>query len=84
MFSSDDPHFAISYNSGIYQIITREFVLQMDAEKTIGFFLKSDSLLKNNLINSVEYQEDMTKVEMLMRSFLYQYSSAIRENKMQY
>lgn len=84
MFDENAPHFAVSFNNGIYQIITHDYVLQMDREKVVGFYSRADYLLEHNLIQLPEYKEDMTKVETLFKSFLQQYVSAIRDNKLKY
>lgn len=83
-FDQNVPHFSVSYSNGIYQIITCDFILQFNGQKTVGFYLKSDFLLEHNLVQFPEYQEDMQKIEALLKSFLQQYSTAICTNAMTY
>lgn len=82
LFDENAPRFAASYKNGVYQIITGKYVLQFDGQNTIGFYLRSDFLLENNLAQSAEYEEDMKCVEALLKAFLQQYSHSLRMNKM--
>jgi phosphoglycerol transferase MdoB-like AlkP superfamily enzyme len=82
LFDEDAPHFAVSYGSGVYQIITDRFVLQFDGKNTIGFYLRSDFLLENNLVQFDEYEQDIKFTENLLKAFLQQYSRSLRMNEM--
>ncbi|MDE6432003.1 MAG: hypothetical protein K2L13_01255 [Opitutales bacterium] len=84
MFDKDAPHYSVSFSNGVYQIITHDFVLQMTAEQTVGFYLREDYLLEHNLVQSPEYQEDIKKVETFFKAFLQQYGSAMLKNQLTY
>ncbi|MDR2720997.1 MAG: sulfatase-like hydrolase/transferase [Puniceicoccales bacterium] len=82
LFDENAPRFAVSYKNGTYQIITSKYVLQFEGKSTIGFYLRSDFLLKNNLVQSIEYKQDIECIEALLKAFLQQYSHSLRMNKM--
>jgi hypothetical protein len=82
LFDENAPRFAVSYKNGTYQIITDKYVLQFDGENTIGFYLRSDFLLANNLAQSTEYEEDIKCIATLLKALLQQYSYSLRMNKM--
>jgi len=73
--------YAISFNGQYYQLITDNYCLQFDGEKTIAVFdLKRDELLKHNLIK--EQNNDLKKDEMLVMAIIQSYNHSLIENKM--
>jgi hypothetical protein len=71
----------MSYRNGVYQIITDGYVLQFDRRGTIGFYLRTDFLLENNLVHFLEYEEDRKSLELFFKSFLQQYSRSLCMNQ---
>ncbi|MDR1433428.1 MAG: LTA synthase family protein [Puniceicoccales bacterium] len=82
LFDVDAPRFAVSYVDGIYQLIVKDFVLRFDGMKVVGFYERSDFLLKNNLANSESRRVCMEQLEEFMKVFLQRYSKSIRNNDM--
>ncbi|MDR3274089.1 MAG: sulfatase-like hydrolase/transferase [Puniceicoccales bacterium] len=82
LFEENAPRFAVNYRNGVYQIITDGYVLQFDGKGTIGFYLRTDFLLENNLVHSLEYEEDREIIESFLKSFLQRYGRSLRTNKM--
>lgn len=84
---NETMHFSVSYLNGIYQIITDDYCLQFNSEKTIGFYdWKKDNDLINNLVGS---QEDnlidiQIKIEKHLKAYLQQYQTRIVNNKLTY
>ncbi len=77
-------HFALSFQNGIYQIITHDFVMQTNLKQTTGFYLRSDYLLEHNLVQDSRYEKDRKKVETVFKVFWQKYSEALHQNKMIY
>ena len=62
--------YAINYLSGIYQLITEDFILQFDGRNSIGFYdIKADILLQNNLLTTCEYALYEQKLKAIIQSY---------------
>lgn len=79
LLNDSTEHFAINHINGISQLIKDDYVIQFDGYKTIAVYnLKSDSLLKNNIIDQKsEYQNS----ELLLKAILQSYQERLVENK---
>lgn len=81
VFDSISDRFAISYLSGVYQMIQGDYAFEFDGEKDISLFnYKIDSLLSVNLI----HQEDSITTEMgkLSRAIVQQYNNRMIHNEL--
>jgi phosphoglycerol transferase MdoB-like AlkP superfamily enzyme len=78
LLNDSTEHFAINHINGISQLIKDDYVIQFDGYKTIAVYnLKSDSLLKNNIIDQKsEYQNSE-----LLKAILQSYQERLVENK---
>jgi phosphoglycerol transferase MdoB-like AlkP superfamily enzyme len=77
--SSNDAY-AINRQGYTQQIITREFILGYDAsgEKTQYLYhYPSDSLLKENLIHNIQYEEHRKNLEYLLKANIQRYNQAL-------
>ena len=73
--------YAISFNGQYYQLITAQYCLQFDGEKTIAVYnMKEDKLLKDNLINKAK--TNFKKEEELLKAIIQTYNQSLIENKM--
>ncbi|MCK4663924.1 MAG: sulfatase-like hydrolase/transferase [Bacteroidales bacterium] len=81
VFQTNNHHFTINYLSGIYQLIKDDYVLSFDGNNSIGLYnYKTDSLLKNNLINkNTEAKKDM---EELIKGIIQSYNDRLINNKL--
>jgi hypothetical protein len=73
-----EKSFNMSYNNGIWQLISDNTLLQFDGDKATGFYnLSSDSLLKKNLIKT---NENFSQEELLLKSYLQQFRTSMLTN----
>ncbi len=80
VFDAKSERFAVSYISGIYQLIHNGFVLQFDGEQSIALFdLQKDPLLKNNLVRL--NVEQVSRMELFIKAIIQQYNNRILSNK---
>ncbi len=84
---NETMHFSVSYLNGIYQIITKDYCLQFNGEKTTGLFdWKNDNSLTKNLIGSDK--NDLIGVQVSLekhlKAYLQQYQTRIVNNKLTY
>lgn len=81
VFDSFAPHFAVTYQNDIYQIIENGYALQADTFKTIGLYhFKSDSLFSENLTGKNNPVQD--SMEKKLRAFIQQYNYSMIHNKL--
>jgi phosphoglycerol transferase MdoB-like AlkP superfamily enzyme len=81
IFDPTPPHFAVSYLSGIYQLIQDGYVLKFNGEKDIAFYhIQNDSLLKNNLINRKDTLEQ--SMNILTKAIKQQFDDRVMNNKL--
>jgi phosphoglycerol transferase MdoB-like AlkP superfamily enzyme len=82
LFDGNAPRFAISYENGIYQLITKNFVFKFDGKDATALYARSDFLLEKNLIDDASYAVELEELGDFMKAFLQQYSESIRNNNM--
>lgn len=81
VFDTLAERFAISYLSGIYQLIQDDFVYKFDGEKDVSFYdLSKDSLLRRNLIK--QNQVKANHMSELTKGIIQQYNNRILENQL--
>jgi len=79
---SDSIHFAVSYISGVYQIIEDDYCLFFDGEKTTSIYnFKTDSLLKHNLLPTIS-ENEKSKLENRLKAFIQTYNNDLIDNKL--
>lgn len=73
--------FAISFNGQYYQIITDNYCLQFDGEKTVAIYDKhADPFQKTNLLN--KQRVNILYEENLIKAIIQTYNHCLIENKM--
>ena len=81
----DNKRFSVSYLNGIYQMVSEDYCLHFEGEKTIGFYnWKKDSYLTKNLVKS-ENKDLLTirnQLEKKLKAYLQQYQTRVVTNKM--
>lgn len=72
---------ALSYNSGLYQFMEGNYVIQFDGTKTNEMYnYQTDSLLKQNLINTEK--EILNKMESKTKAIIQTYQQSLINNRM--
>lgn len=80
VFDSTAKQFAINFMDDSYDLISDNYLLQYDGEKVSGIYkFKTDSLLKNNLINQ---KPDISKDENLLKAVIQQFNNRLIKNRM--
>jgi phosphoglycerol transferase MdoB-like AlkP superfamily enzyme len=80
-YADNNESAAITFNGQYYQLITAQYCLQFDGEKTIAVYnMKEDKLLKDNLINKAK--TNFKKEEELLKAIIQTYNQSLIENKM--
>jgi len=70
-----------SYAWGVYQLISEDFILQFDGEKSVGFFnIKEDIMMRHNLLN--ELPEEVAFYEQKLKAILQSYTTRLIKNKL--
>jgi phosphoglycerol transferase MdoB-like AlkP superfamily enzyme len=81
IFDSTYTSYSVNYLSGIYQLITDDFVLQFDGENSIGFFdIKKDILMENNLINDLP--SEVALHEQKLKAIIQSYMTRLVKNQL--
>ncbi|MBL4709556.1 MAG: sulfatase-like hydrolase/transferase [Flavobacteriales bacterium] len=79
----DNEKFSVSYLNGIFQLISQQYCLQFDGEKTIGFFdLTTDPALHKNLLQ--ENSDQQIYFEKKIKAFIQQYQTRITNNQLSF
>lgn len=79
IWDSLQPHFAINYINGEYQIVNDNWLLTFDGNKSTGFYqIKIDTLLNKNLIKNTN--DEKNKMETLLKAIIQQYDNALIHN----
>ncbi len=81
IFNSKVNSFNVSYLNNEYQLIKDDFMLKFDGKNSKSLYnIKTDSLLKNNLINSDLINK--SKSERFLKAVIQQYNRSLINNKM--
>jgi phosphoglycerol transferase MdoB-like AlkP superfamily enzyme len=81
----DSEKFAIQFINNTYQILLKNKFLIFDGTKTINYYdLANDSLLTNNLINSLNPQQliEKNKTEKYLKGIIQQYNNRLINNQL--
>jgi phosphoglycerol transferase MdoB-like AlkP superfamily enzyme len=74
--------YAVNYLSGIYQLITDDFILQFDGKNTMGFFnIKTDIQMQNNLIDILIPNEHIF-YERRLKAIIQSYTARMAGNRL--
>lgn len=74
--------FAVNYFNGIYQFFKGDYLLQFDGEAPIALYqFKSDIMLENNLINSID-KDTLDPLVQQLKSIIQQYMERMTGNQM--
>ena len=80
-FDSTSAGYAVNYNSGIYQLIWRDYILQFDGTSSIGLYnYKTDILMKQNLVN--ENPKLTLQLTNQLKAMIQTYNQALIKNQM--
>ena len=78
--SEAEQTWAFNYNSGVYQLVKGDLLLQFDGTKATAVYrYKTDKLLKQNLVNQLPEQQEM---ELFIKAIIQQYMSRMNENRL--
>ena len=81
VFDSTYTSYSANYIWGIYQIISEDFILQFDGEKSIGLYeVKKDFLMQNNLINDMPEVADF--YEQKLKAIIQSYTTRLVKNQL--
>ena len=81
IFNYNENSFSVSYLNGEYQLIANGYMLKFNGHKSISLYnFKSDSLLKNNLINNDLYKKQ--EMETFLKAFIQQYNNRMINNQL--
>jgi phosphoglycerol transferase MdoB-like AlkP superfamily enzyme len=73
--------FAVNQIWGTYQLITDDFILQFDGEKSVGFFdVKKDKLMLHNLINDLP--DEVARYEKKLKAVIQSYTTRMAKNQL--
>ena len=80
-FDASSTTYSPSFAWGVYQLISEEFMLQFDGEKSIGFFnVKEDIMISNNLLN--ELPDEVALYEQKLKAIIQSYTTRLIKNKL--
>lgn len=79
---SEDPSLCINYRNNNYNFRMDSLLVQFDGEFVTGVFAETDSLLINNLKDSVYLKERIQNIELKGKAYLQQYSRRIKNNQL--
>lgn len=81
VFDTTAEHYALTYNSDLYQLLENNYSLQFDGEKaTYLYKYTTDSLLQTNLINT--NADIAKKMENKAKAIIQTYQQSLINNKM--
>lgn len=81
VFDERAPHFAFTFNYGIYQLMENNYFLQFDGDRSTNLhYFAKDSLLNNNLINTDTAAA--VRMDKKIKAILHTYQQSLINNKM--
>lgn len=77
--------YALNFYNNIYQLVSKNYLLQFDGEKVIGFYdIKKDTMLTDNLVNVDKHQKIIHLYEIKLKAIIQQYYTRMIQNKLSY
>ncbi len=81
VFDTQKPHFALTFRSGLFQLVENNFLLQFDGDKATNLYhYTNDSLLKNDLLN--QDPAISSRMENEAKAIIQTYQQSLINNKM--
>ncbi len=81
VFDTTAEHYALTFNSDLYQLIENNYIMQFDGDKANDLFnYRNDSLFYNNLINIDTVRK--RKMENKAKAIIQTYQQSLINNKM--
>lgn len=72
----------VGYSGNTYFLAKEDYILLFDGENTSGLYqLAQDSLMKNNLLDSIQHQSTKTALETQLRAIIQQYNNRLINNQ---
>jgi len=71
---------AVNYLNGIYQLVQGGCILQFDGNKTTGFYLLDDRLMKHNLMGTMPEQQ--ARMEQFLKAIIQQYMQRMTQDQL--
>ena len=71
---------AVNYINGIYQLVQGGCILQFDGNKTTGFYLLDDRLMKHNLMGTMPEQQ--ARMEQFLKAIIQQYMQRMTQDQL--
>ncbi|MGB3949361.1 MAG: LTA synthase family protein [Bacteroidia bacterium] len=84
VFNKKADRFALTFNSGMFQLIQNKYLLQFDGDNSIGFYdFSKDSLLNHNL---EQHEDSLMRIQMekKIKAIIQTYQQSLINNKMSY
>ncbi|MCX8109237.1 MAG: sulfatase-like hydrolase/transferase [Verrucomicrobiae bacterium] len=79
---SDSPGYVVQYLNNNYQLVTSQWCLAFNGEKTLGFFKRTvDPLCRTNLVRLPEVQEEIQELEGQLKAYLQAYTTRLLRNQ---
>ena len=83
VFDPKAKRFALTFNSGLFQLIENNYILQFDGDKPINLYhLPTDSLLSNNLIDTATTVTE--QMQKKIKAVIQTYQQSLMSNQMVY
>jgi phosphoglycerol transferase MdoB-like AlkP superfamily enzyme len=81
IFDSTYTVYSANYTWGVYQLVTEDFILQFDGEKSIGLYdVKKDILMQKNLIDDLP--DIAALYEQKLKAILQSYTTRLVKNQL--
>jgi len=81
IFDSAYILYSANYTWGVYQLITNDFILQFDGEKSIGLYdINKDILMRKNLMN--DFPDVVVLYEQKLKAILQSYTTRLVRNQL--
>jgi phosphoglycerol transferase MdoB-like AlkP superfamily enzyme len=81
IFDSTYTSYSANYTWGVYQLVSDDFILQFDGEKSIGLYdVKNDMLMQKNLLP--ELPEVAALYEQKLKAIIQSYTTRLTNNQL--
>lgn len=76
------PKHLVGYSGNTYFFAKEDYILLFDGENASGLYqLTQDSLMKNNLLDSIQHQGTKTALETQLKAIIQQYNNRLIKNQ---
>jgi hypothetical protein len=81
IFDSAYISYSANYTWDVYQLVTNDFILQFDGEKSIGLYdVHNDIIMRKNLLN--EMPEIVALYEQKLKAIIQSYTTRLKRNQL--